>query len=133
MIIIKKKTQQNNEIKKQTTPLDSFRPQSKAKTKGSNLKQPSIWVQIDTEERCSRHRRKNKIKNATEKKPTACHATGHTTGSGARNEDMNFCVNMVKCTVCMSVYDYICCHYMRGGYHVCLVKGKGLQLALFRF
>lgn len=37
---------------------------------------------------------------------------------------MNFCVNMVKCTVCMSVYDYICCHYMRGGYHVCLVKEK---------
>lgn len=60
--------------------------------------------------------------NATEKKSTSCHATVHTTGSGARNEDMNFCVNMVKCTVCMSVYDYICCHYMRGGYHVLLVK-----------
>lgn len=40
--------------------------------------------------------------------------------AGARNEDMNFCVNMVKCTVCMSVYDYICCHYMRGGYRVLL-------------
>ena len=25
-----------------------------------------------------------------------------------------------ECTVCMSVYDYICCHYMRGGYHVLL-------------
>ncbi len=64
---------------------------------------------------------KNK-QNATEKKPTSCHATVHTTGSGARNEDMNFCVNMVKCTVCMSVYDYICCHYMRGGYRVLWVK-----------
>lgn len=38
--------------------------------------------------------------------------TRHTTGSGgSRNEGMNFCVNMVECTLCMSVYGYICCHY----------------------
>lgn len=36
-------------------------------------------------------------------KKQTCHATGRTTGSRARNEDMNFCVNMVKCTVSMSV------------------------------
>lgn len=44
----------------------------------------------------------------------------HTTASRSRNEDMNFCVDMVKCTVCMSVYDYICRHYMEGGYRVVL-------------
>lgn len=38
-----------------------------------------------------------------QKKPTACHATGHTTGSGAGNEGMNFCVNMVECPVGMGV------------------------------
>lgn len=58
--------------------------------------------------------------NATEKKNTMSCNCSYDWKRGARNEDMNFCVNMVKCTVCMSVYDYICCHYMRGGYRVLL-------------
>lgn len=45
---------------------------------------------------------------------------------------MNFCVNMVKCAVCMSVYDYICCHYMRGGYRVLLSTKLLITRFLFK-
>ena len=129
----KKQPQQNWKIKspplKTPQPAPAPKRKAKQKSKSPNRKRPSSWVQIDTEERCSHvhHRRKQK-QNATEMKSTPCHATVHTSGSGARNEGMNFCVNMVKCTVCMSVYDYICCHYMRGGYRVLWVKNKLLAL-----
>lgn len=47
---------------------------------------------------------KENMKQQNKKKKPIAHATGHTTGSRARNDRMNFCVNMVKCTVDMSVY-----------------------------
>lgn len=56
--------------------------------------------------------------NARERKRRTRHASFYTTASRTRNEDMNFCVDMVRCALCMTVYEYICCHYMRGGYRV---------------
>jgi len=104
MIIPKKKKENNHnkrkKIKKKKNHPHSTRPgpKEKKKRKSPNLKQPSSCSYM-----CIAGGKEIKQQNATEKKPTACHATGHTTGSGARNEDMNFCVNMVKCTVGMSV------------------------------
>lgn len=113
-----KKQKKNHDNKIKPTPVQP-RPRP---PKIKNLKQPSSWAQIDTEERCSHvhHRRKTNQTKCNGKKEHHVMQLFIRLEAGARNEDMNFCVNMVKCTVCMSVYDYICCHYMRGGYRVLL-------------
>lgn len=125
-----KKQKKNHDNKIKPTPVQP-RPRP---PKIKNLKQPSSWAQIDTEERCSyvHHRRKTNQTKCNGKKNTMSCNCSYDWKRGARNEDMNFCVNMVKCTVCMSVYDYICCHYMRGGYRVLLEYETSHYTLLFK-
>lgn len=125
-----KKQKKNHDNKIKPTPVQP-RPRP---PKIKNLKQPSSWAQIDTEERCSHvhHRRKTNQTKCNGKKNTMSCNCSYDWKRGARNEDMNFCVNMVKCAVCMSVYDYICCHYMRGGYRVLLSTKLLITRFLFK-
>lgn len=63
---------------------------------------PSSWVQIDTEERCSYVHHTRKKGKETQHHVIQLFIRLEAEGEvGARNEDMNFCVHMMGCTVCM--------------------------------
>lgn len=106
----KQPQQQNKESKSSPHPTLPG-PKGKQKEDKNERKEkhkPSSWVQIDTEERCSYVHHTRKKGKETQHHVIQLFIRLEAEGEvGARNEDMNFCVHMMGCTVCLRKCVYV--------------------------
>lgn len=108
----KQPQQQNKESKISPHPTlpgpKGKQKEDKNERKEKQNHKPSSWVQIDTEERCSYVHHTRKKGKETQHHVIQLFIRLEAEGEvGARNEDMNFCVHMMGCTVCLRKCVYV--------------------------